>query len=116
MNAKSKVALLGLVVASAWVAGPVLAQAAPQTDVPGHPRVNEVNNRLDNQQNRIDKGVANGTMTQKQAARDETHDANIARRESVDEAKHNGHLTKGEQTRLNRSENRNSGHIYKQKH
>ncbi|QWT22187.1 hypothetical protein KPL74_09280 [Bacillus sp. NP157] len=116
MNAKSKIALFGLVLGASLAAAPVMAQTAPQTDVQGHPRVNEVNNRLDNQQNRIDKGVANGTMTQKQAARDETHDANIARRESVDEARHNGHLTKREQNNLNRSENRNSGKIYKQKH
>jgi hypothetical protein len=84
--------------------------------VPDHPRVNEVNQRLDNQQTRINQGLANGTMTGKQAARDEAHDANIAKRESVDEAKHNGHLTKGEQRRLNRSENKNSRRIYAQKH
>ena len=85
-------------------------------DVPDHPRVNEVNQRLDNQQARINQGLANGTMTGKEAARDESHDANIAKRESVDEAKHGGHLTKAEQNRLNRSENRNSGRIYHQKH
>jgi hypothetical protein len=84
--------------------------------VPDHPRVNEVNQRLDNQQARINQGLANGTMTGKQAAHDEAHDANIAKRESVDEAKHNGHLTKGEQNRLNKSENKNSRRIYKQKH
>jgi hypothetical protein len=116
MNAKSKMVLLGLVIGGAAVSGQAMAQAAPQTDVAGHPRVNEVNNRLDNQQNRISNGVANGTMTQKQAARDETHDANIARRESVDEARHNGHLTKAEQNHLNHAENRDSKHIYKQKH
>jgi hypothetical protein len=84
--------------------------------VPDHPRVNEVNQRLDNQQSRINQGLANGTMSNKQAARDEKHDANIAKRESADEAKHNGHLTKGEQNRLNRSENRNSRRIHRQKH
>jgi hypothetical protein len=84
--------------------------------VPDHPRVNEVNQRLDNQQARINQGLASGTMNGKQAARDEAHDANIAKRESVDEAKHNGHLTKGEQRRLNRSENKNSRRIYNQKH
>ena len=84
--------------------------------VPDHPRVNEDNQRLDNQQARINQGLANGTMNGKQAARDEAHDANIAKRESVDEAKHNGHLTKGEQRRLNRSENKNSRRIYNQKH
>jgi hypothetical protein len=89
--------------------------AVAQT-VPDHPRVNEINQRLDNQQQRIDNGLKNGTMTGKQAARDEAHDANIARRESVDEAKHGGHLTKGEQNRLNRSLNKNSARIYRQKH
>ena len=56
------------------------------------------------------------TMTKGQAARDETRDANIAQRESADEAKHNGHLTKKEQKNLNRAENRNSRKIYNQKH
>jgi hypothetical protein len=92
------------------------ASLAMAQTVPDHPRVNEVNQRLDNQQSRINQGLANGTMTNKEAARDEKHDANIAKRESVDEAKHNGHLTKGEQNRLNRSENRNSRRIYRQKH
>ncbi|WP_233842183.1 hypothetical protein [Dyella sp. 2HG41-7] len=112
MNAKSKLVVVGLVIGAAMASGAAMAQ----TDVPNHPRVNEVNNRLENQQDRIDNGLKNGTMTQKQAARDETHDANIARRESVDEAKHDGHLTKKEQRNLNRSENKNSRHIYKQKH
>ena len=112
MNLKSKLVLAGMVMGAAMMSGAVLAQ----TDVPGHPRVNEVNNREQNQQNRINNGLKNGTMSHAQAARDEKRDANIARRESVDQAKHNGHLTKQEQHNLNRSENRNSKDIYKQKH
>ena len=90
-----------------------MAQTAP---VPDHPRENEVNQRLNNQQARINQGLANGTMTGRQAARDEKHDANIAQREAVDESKHNGHITKAEQARLNKAENKNSKRIYKQKH
>ncbi len=89
--------------------------AAQATPVPHHPRVNEVNKRVDNQQQRIDKGVANGTITPKQAARDEKHAANIAQRTSADEARHNGHLTRKETAHLNRAENRNSRHIRKQR-
>src|SRR5580698_9828480 len=111
MNTQSKALLL----AGLCCAGLISTSAVAQ-EVPDHPRVNEVNQRLDNQQARINQGVANGTMSGKQAARDEAHDANIAKRESVDEAKHNGHLTKGEQNRLNRSENKNSRRIYNQKH
>jgi len=111
MNVKSISILSASVICVALSSAPVRAQ-----EVPDHPRVNEVNQRLDNQQGRIDQGLKNGTMTGKQAAHDEQHDANIAKRESVDEAKHNGHLTKGEQNRLNHSENKNSRSIYRQKH
>jgi hypothetical protein len=111
-NVKLSLVLAGLVSASIFSV-PSIAQTAP---VPDHPRENEVNQRLDNQQGRIDQGLANGTMTGRQAARDESHDANIAQREAVDESKHDGHLTKGEQNRLNRSENRNSRRIHRQKH
>jgi hypothetical protein len=115
MNAKSTLTLISLVIGAAMAAGPVMAQTQGN-DVPGHPRVNEVNNRLQNQQSRINNGLKNGTMSQKQADHDETRDANIARRESTDEARHDGHLTKQEQHNLNKSENRNSRDIYKQKH
>lgn len=100
-------------VCAALISANSMAQTAP---VPDHPRENEVNQRLDNQQARINQGLANGTMTGKQAARDEQHDANIAQREAVDESKHDGHITKAEQRNLNRSENRNSRRIYRQKH
>ena len=111
MIIKSKALIIASVCCTALGTSLSVAQT-----VPDHPRVNEVNQRLDNQQARIDQGLANGTMSGKQAARDEAHDANIAKRESVDEAKHNGHLTKGEQRRLNKSENKNSRRIYNQKH
>jgi hypothetical protein len=42
--------------------------SAMAQDVPGHPRVNEVNQRVDNQQNRTANGIAQGTITGKQAA------------------------------------------------
>src|ERR1700749_4803313 len=111
MNTQSKSLLLAGLCCAGFISTNAVAQ-----EVPDHPRVNEVNQRLDNQQARINQGLASGTMGAKQAARDEAHDANIAKRESVDEAKHNGHLTKGEQNRLNRSENRNSRPISRKKH
>jgi len=111
-NSKTYLNAAGLIVGTV-ISVQSLAQTAP---VPGHPRENEVNQRLDNQQARINQGLAKGTMTGAQAARDEKHDANIAQREAVDESKHNGHITKAEQARLNKSENKNSKRIYKQKH
>lgn len=108
-----RLALLALVAPAALSVGAAQAQS---TDVPGHPRVNEVNQRIDNQQQRIDAGVANGTITPTQAARDERHDTNIAQRASAAEARHGGHLTAAETRRLNRAENRNSRAIHRQRH
>ena len=119
MNTKSmfRASMLACTFAAALVSGAVMAQSAtPDQAVSGHGRINQVNKRVDNQQNRVQNGVAKGQINAKQAARDETHTTNIAQRESVDEAKHNGHLTKPEQHRLNHAENRNSRHIRRQRH
>ena len=119
MNTKSMIrsSLIGCMLAATLASGAVMAQSAtPDQTVPGYGRINQVNKRLDNQQNRIQNGVARGQGNAKQEARDEKHDANIAQRESADEAKHNGHLTKREQHHLNKSENRNSRHIRRQRH
>lgn len=107
-----RLGLLGLLACSAFIGSQAMAQ--PGT-IPGHPRVNEVNNRINHQQERTNKGIANGTITGKQAANDERRDANIAQRTSADEAKHNGHLTRREQTNLNHAENRNSRRIHRQR-
>jgi hypothetical protein len=117
MNLQStfRSSVIGLLVSAACVSGAAMAQAAPQANDPGHPRVTEVNQRLDNQQNRVDKGVADGQINAKQAARDDKHDANIAQRESKDQAKNGGHLTKKEQNNLNKSENANSKRIKDQR-
>lgn len=112
LKTATKIASLSLILSITAIATNAAAQTAP---VPDHPRVNEVNQRLDNQQNRIDKGEADGQISGKQAARDETHDTNIAKRESSDEAKHGGHLTKAEQRTLNKSENKNSRRIHRQR-
>lgn len=115
MKTFARLALLVLVAPSALLfAAAACAQSTPP--VPGHPRVNEVNRRLDNQQHRIDAGVANGTITPTQAARDERRESAIAQRASVDEARHGGHLTAGETRRLNRAENRTSHAIHRQRH
>jgi hypothetical protein len=112
-NSTFRSGAIALAFASVFAVGTSFAQDAP---VPNHPRVNEVNQRLQNQQNRIQAGVADGQLNAKQAARDEKQDSNIAQRESADEAKHGGHLTKGEQNRLNKSENKDSKRIHRQRH
>jgi hypothetical protein len=108
-----KLAVFSLLFAS----GAAFAQApADPAPVPGHPRVNEVDQRLDNQQNRVQHGVAGGQINAKHEARDEKHISHVEQRESRDEAAHGGHLTKGEQRHLNRSLNKNSHRVHRQRH
>jgi len=90
--------------------------AGPGVDDPGHPRVNQVNQREQNQQDRIANGVKNGTMTPGQAAHVEGQEQHIENQEKRDMAKNNGHLTKGEQKQLNKEQNKTSKEIYKDKH
>ena len=110
----SRLSLIALALTCSLASASALAQTST-TDIPGHPRINEVNQRLDNQQNRIQNGVADGQINAKQAARDEKQDANIAQRESRDEAEHGGHLTRQEQKNLNKSLNHDSKRIHRQR-
>lgn len=94
------------------LSGSAFAQAVD----PGHPRVNEIQGRIDNQENRVNQGIGQGQINGKQAARDEARDARVERQLQRDEAKHGGHITKGEQAQLNRELNHNSQAIHNQRH
>jgi len=112
-----------LAVGGLMVTGSAAAQSTPSNTSgagpgvvdPGHPRVNQVNTREANQQRRIGNGVANGTLTSKQATHLEKRETAVQNREQADMAKHNGHLTKAEQAGINRQQNRISRSIHRDK-
>jgi hypothetical protein len=114
--------LLVLAVGGLMIAGSASAQtsttsgAGPGVVDPGHPRVNEVNKREENQQQRIGNGIKSGKLNSQQAANLEKRETNVQNREKADMAKNNGHLTKGEQKGINRQQNRISRSIAKDKH
>jgi len=83
---------------------------------PGHPRINEVNGRETNQQNRIAQGESSGKLTPQEQAQLQKSGNRIQKQEGNDIAKHDGHITAAEKARLNREENRRSRQIYKDKH
>jgi len=123
MTNKITNSLLILAAGGFLLAGSAAAQTATNTSGagpgvvdPGHPRVNEVNKREQNQQNRIANGVKSGKLTANQTAHLEKREAAVQTREQKDMAKHNGHLTKAEQRGINRQQNRISKSIYKDKH
>ncbi len=121
MNNTFTKSLLLLAVGGLMLAGSASAQtsttsgAGPGVVDPGHPRVNEVNNREENQQQRIGNGVKNGTLTSQQTANLENRETSVQNREKADMAKNNGHLTKAEQRGINRQQNRISKSIAKDK-
>jgi len=123
MTNKIKQSLLVLAVGGLIIVGSAAAQAqdsntsgvgAGQVD-PGHPRVNQVNQRETNQQNRIANGVKNGQLTPGQTARLERGEQRLQNNEKKDMAADNGHLTKQDQRQLNKEANHMSKRIYKDK-
>jgi len=76
-----------------------------------HPRRQEVNKRLKNQNRRINKKVKDGKMTKAQAGKLHKEDKNIRREERGMAKQNGGHITKQEQRTLNQQENKNSRQI-----
>jgi len=75
-----------------------------------------INKRLQNQNKRINQGIKNGELTRNQVDELRSHDASIRARELRDRGHDNGHLTAKERQNLDKSLNRNSKDIYRDKH
>lgn len=75
-----------------------------------------VNQRRENQQDRIAQGVKSGQLTARETSHLETKEARLNRQIRNDRRNHRGHLTAGEHARVNREQNRLSRDIYRDKH
>jgi hypothetical protein len=76
-----------------------------------HPRREEVNGRLANQNARIHQEVRSGQISRAKAARLHATDHRIRKQERRMASRHDSHLTRHEDARLNRQENRASRRI-----
>jgi len=76
-----------------------------------HPRRDQVNDRLANQNRRIKQEVREGEMTHQQAAKLHQQDRAIRKEERTMASTNNGHITKSEQRALNQQENQVSREI-----
>jgi hypothetical protein len=102
------VALTAAAIAMAGIAGTAMAATGWQAN---HPRRTEVNDRLANQNRRINQDVRNGTLTRSQAHSLHRDDHQV-RQEERDMASQNGsHITRSEQGVLNQQENAISSQI-----
>jgi coenzyme F420-reducing hydrogenase beta subunit len=111
----SSVALIALL--TTGVSGMAHAQTTsdtPAAAVPSPDGVDQVNQRLQDQQKRIDKAVSEGKITPDQAARDKKTDAKVADKLAKDQAKNGGTITKREQEHLNKKLDKNHHRIHHQ--
>ncbi|CBE67276.1 MAG: hypothetical protein F9K13_00120 [Candidatus Methylomirabilis oxygeniifera] len=93
------------VVALAAITWPALTQAQST------PRIDQ---RQENQERRIDQGVASGQLNEREAARLEKGQAHVQQME--DRALADGTVTKRERARIERTQDRQSRRIARQKH
>lgn len=104
MHSKSIITFTATFATAAVLALP----ASAQTDMP------RVDQRQQNQQQRIDQGVQSGALTEREAARLEkgqTHVENVEERIKAD-----GQVTSQERARMHRAQDVQSRRIYRQKH
>ena len=99
-----------VLLATALIAAPAAAFAAP------HPVKHTINQRKENQQDRIAQGVKSGQLTAHETASLERGEARVNRQIRTDRLDHNGHLTGGDRARINGEQNRLSRQIYRDKH
>lgn len=76
-----------------------------------HPRREQVNHRLANQDKRIHQDVKNGTLSKEQAATLHHEDHQVRQEERAMASQNGGHITKAEQKVLNGQENKISSQI-----
>src|SRR6516162_4479144 len=76
----------------------------------------QVNQRKENQQDRIAQGVTSGQLTAGETANLEKKEAAINQEVHVDRTLNGGKLTSAERTQVNRQQNQMSKQIYTDKH
>jgi hypothetical protein len=102
---KSTFKALAFVVSFAAVGGMVTTAFAETQWERNHPRRDQVNDRLANQNRRIDNEVKDGQITKQQANQLHHEDHAIRREERAMSKFDDGHITRADQKALNQQEN-----------
>ncbi len=76
----------------------------------------DINQRKENQQDRIAQGVKSGQLTAGETSHVEHQEAGINHEEKAMRAQDNGHLTKADKSVINKQQNQESRRIYRDKH
>ena len=100
-------------VLTAAMAGLMLPAAAQTTPATAPPTINQ---RKENQQDRIAQGVKSGQLTARETAHLEAREAKINKEVHNERVANGGKLTAAERRQVNRQQNRTSRAIYRKKH
>jgi len=106
-------ALLALMLPLAAQTAPNAVQTNPTPPIPKPPTINQ---RLENQQDRIGQGITSGQLTAGEAANLETKESAITKEVRADRQANGGKLTQAERVQVNHQLNRTSNQIYRDKH
>src|ERR1700739_1953519 len=104
-----------LVLCSAALAALILPAAAQTSNPPANPPAT-INQRKENQQDRIANGVASGQLTAGETANLERKESNLNKEENLMRSEDNGKLTGADRKVLNQQQNQLSKKIYQDKH
>ena len=108
-----------LALAATFMLSPVAILAQSTTTTPTTttaPTSATINQRKENQQDRIAQGVKSGQLTPGETSKLEHQEAGINKEERGMRAQDNGHLTKGDKALINKQQNQESKRIYRYKH
>jgi hypothetical protein len=103
----------------ALFAGTLAVLAAPgfsQSTTPANPPAPTIQQRKENQQDRIGNGVQSGQLTTGETKNLENKEAGLNKEEHNMRKADDGHLTAADRATLNRQQNKLSGNIYRDKH
>src|SRR5207245_1576552 len=118
MKHETKILLLSAALAAMMLPAAAQTSTTPTqpTPVPATRKPGEIQERKENQQDRIGEGVENGSLTPAEAGRLEKKDAAINHEVNNMREHNGGKLTPAEKAKVNRQENRVSHQIYRDKH
>jgi hypothetical protein len=123
MKRTLKIAVLGAALAAFML--PAMGQSAPTTAVPAptastqstpSTQGNVINQRRENQQDRVAQGVNTGQLTPRESANIQNREAAINSEIRADRQANGGKMTAAERAKVHNQLNRTSQKIYKDKH
>jgi hypothetical protein len=113
MKRETKIVMFGAALAA------MMLPAAAQTTSTGQTNTNPpatINQRKENQQDRIANGVQSGQLTAGETANLEKKESNLNKEEKLMRSEDNGKLTGADRKAINQQQNQLSNQIYKDKH